>query len=319
VAGGDEFHLELWHGLGVPLYLSTAILVLGFLLWRYQSALAPLFRLTGRVPEARAAYRRSLRGLFELADRTVSIVQPGSLPIYLGVILLTLVVLPGSVLLGGVPLGVDQLASSPLQLVVAIAVVAAALGTAVVRRRLSTVILLGGVGFGVAVLFVLQGAPDLALTQLLIDTLSIGIFVLVLRRLPENFTQPVFRLGNGVRIVISLAVGGLVTVLALAVTSARTGTGAAAEFLARSLPEGGGKNVVNVILTDFRALDTLGEVTVLAVAAIGVLSMVRANRDDDGAEVGDGADDTGGAAVGAVDDAPTEETTPTEPTAGVPS
>ena len=155
----------------------------------------------------------------------------------------------------------------------------------------------------------LQGAPDLALTQLLIDTLSVGIFVLVLRRLPDDFTQPAFRFGNGVRIIIAVAVGGLVTVLALTVTTVRTGTGAAAEFLARALPEGGGKNVVNVILTDFRALDTLGEVTVLAVAAIGVLSMVRMSRRDDG------EDDLGGA----VDTVPEDGDVESEPSAGVPS
>ncbi len=309
VAGGDAFHLELWHGLGTPLYLSTAILVLGAVLWRYQSAVGPLFRLTERVPEARSAYRGGLRGLFELADRTVSVVQPGSLPIYLSVILLTLVVLPGSVLLRGVPVQIDEVASSPLQAAVAAGIIAAAVGTAVVRKRLSTVLLLGGVGFGVAVLFVLHGAPDLALTQLLIDTLSVGIFVLVLRRLPEDFTQPAFRFGNGARILISVAVGGLVTVLALATTSARSSTGAASEFLARALPEGGGKNVVNVILTDFRALDTLGEVTVLAVAAVGVLSMVRATRRDD--SEGDPAD-------GPVDAAPDSDIA-TEPSAGVPS
>ena len=96
------------------------------------------------------------------------------------------------------------------------------------------------------------------------------------------------------RIVISLAVGGLVTIMALAVTTVRTGAGSADQFLARALPEGGGKNVVNVILTDFRALDTLGEVTVLAVAAVGVLSMVRATRqDDDGSEVEPGTDTPG--------------------------
>ena len=294
VEGGDGFHLELWHGLGIPLYLSTGILVLGAILWRWQSLAAPLFRLSERVPEARSAYRGGLRGLFELADRTVAIVQPGSLPIYLGVILMTLVILPGTVLLRGVPIEIEEFASSPLQAAVAAGIVAAAIGTAVVRKRLSTVLLLGGVGFGVAVLFVLHGAPDLALTQLLIDTLSIGIFVLVLRKLPENFTAPAFRLGNGVRIVISLAVGGLVTIMALAVTTVRTGAGSADQFLARALPEGGGKNVVNVILTDFRALDTLGEVTVLAVAAVGVLSMVRATRqDDDGSEVEPGTDTPG--------------------------
>ena len=105
------------------------------------------------------------------------------------------------------------------------------------------------------------------------ETLALGIFVLVLRRLPEEFSQPAWRLGNGLRVVVAVATGAMVSVFALAATTARTGTGAATEFLERALPDGGGSNVVNVILTDFRALDTLGEVTVIAVAAAGVLAI----------------------------------------------
>lgn len=317
VAGGTAalsaeatgFHLKLWHGFGSSLLLSALAIVGGVIVWKLPGVVRAAARVTSKVPEARSAYRGGLRGLFTLADRTVAVVQPGSLPIYLSVILLTLVALPGAALLQGVALDADGFASSPLQVVVALAVVSAAIGTAVVRTRLSTVLLLGAVGYGVAVLFVLHGAPDLALTQLLIETLSLGIFVLVLRRLPDEFTQSVFRFGNRVRIVISVAVGGLITVLALATTTARTSTGAAGEFLARALPEGGGKNVVNVLLTDFRALDTLGEITVLAVAAVGVLSMVRATRGPDDDDVAD--DD-----AGPVDDTP-QATAPTEATVEV--
>jgi len=291
-AAAGEFHLKLWHGLGTSLGLSTLALVAGAMLWRWPGSVRELVRLTERVPQARSAYRAWLRGLNELADRTVAIVQPGSLPIYVGVILLTVVALPGSALLRGVALGAPPASSSPLQVVVVVGVVGAALGVATVRTRLSAVLLLGGVGFGIAVLFVLQGAPDLALTQLLIETLALGIFVLVLRRLPESFRRSSWRLGRGIRIVVSLAVGALVTVLALAATSARTVPGPATEFLARAEPEGGGKNVVNVILTDFRALDTLGEVTVLVVAAVGVLSIVRSGRwRDDEESAADPADE----------------------------
>ena len=278
-AGG--YHLKLWHGFGLSLLLSTVALALGAALWRWPGPARRLARLTARVPEARSAYRGGLRGLLELGDRTVAFVQPGSLPIYLGVVLTTLVVLPGSALLRGVALDVDRLSASPLQAVVGLGIVVAAFGVATVHSRLSAVLLLGGVGFGVAVLFVIQGAPDLALTQLLIETLSLGIFVLVLRRLPESFRDPSWRLGRTLRVVVSVAVGALMAVLAMAATTARTGLGSAADFLALAEPEGGGKNVVNVILTDFRALDTLGEVTVLAVAAVGVLSIVRSGRDRD--------------------------------------
>ena len=136
-------------------------------------------------------------------------------------------------------------------------------------------LLLGAVGFGVAILFVIQGAPDLALTQMLVETLSLAVFVLGLRRLPDDFGLHPWRFGQGLRVAISLAVGTFVGAFALMASSTDRGGTAAAEFLERAEPVGGGKNVVNVILTDFRALDTFGEITVLLVAAIGIGLMVR--------------------------------------------
>jgi multicomponent Na+:H+ antiporter subunit A len=142
--------------------------------------------------------------------------------------------------------------------------------------------MLGAVGFGVAVLFVMQGAPDLALTQMLVETLALAVFVLVLRRLPEDFEQHLWRFGQGLRLALSVGVGLFVGAIALLAAAARTRDTAAAEFLARAEPEGGGRNVVNVILTDFRALDTFGEITVLLVAAIGIILLVRTPVTDDG-------------------------------------
>lgn len=137
---------------------------------------------------------------------------------------------------------------------------------------------LGAVGYGVAVLFVIQGAPDLALTQLLVETLVLAIFILVLRLLPARFEMVQSRVRRLARIVIATSMGVFAGGFALLAASGRRHESLAAEFLARAEPEGGGRNVVNVILTDFRALDTLGEITVLVVVAMGVMALVMGTR-----------------------------------------
>jgi multicomponent Na+:H+ antiporter subunit A len=269
-------HLALWHGLGPALYLSILALGLGVLLFRAPDTVERLHRITGRVPEATELYRRTLAGMNGLADRVSAIVQPGSLPYYAGVVLVTVLVLPGPYLVRHLELPEGLvLAESPLQVAAAALVMLAALGMTRIRRRLAVVLLLGGVGFGVAVLFVIQGAPDLALTQLLVETLSLAMFVVVLRRLPERFQPVSWRPGHTLRVVVATGVGLFFGAFSLWAASARRGSGLAEEFLARAQPEGGGRNVVNVILTDFRGFDTLGEITVLVVAAIGIAALVR--------------------------------------------
>jgi multicomponent Na+:H+ antiporter subunit A len=276
-----EIHLALWHGVGTPLLLSLLAIGGGYLLYRLPGVVTAVGRVSGRVPDTEHGYRRLLPGLLTFADRVTAIVQPGSLPLYAAVILATVLLLPDTAMLATFNLPDDLvLAESALQVAVGAMVVGAAIGAAWVRRRLAAVLLLGAVGYGVAVLFVIQGAPDLALTQMLVETLSLAVFVLVLRRLPDDFGHHPWRFGQWLRGGLSLAVGGLVGAFALTASSARSDGTAAAEFLARAKPEGGGANVVNVILTDFRALDTFGEITVLVLAAIGISLLVRTPTGD---------------------------------------
>jgi multicomponent Na+:H+ antiporter subunit A len=126
---------------------------------------------------------------------------------------------------------------------------------------------------------VLQGAPDLALTQLLIETLSLVLFVLVLRLLPDRFRVGASRLRLNARLVISVVVGLFAAGSLLVATSVRTEPSVSEEINEVALPEGGGRNVVNVILVDIRGFDTMGEITVLAVAGLGILTLVRTRRD----------------------------------------
>jgi multicomponent Na+:H+ antiporter subunit A len=275
-------HLSLWHGLTPALGLSVLTLAAGAALYVLREPVRQLqHRLSrglGRV-DADRAYDSTVTGVDRLALGSTSVVQTGSLPVYLGVILGTLVLLPGTALLTSTRLTDDVTAyDTPLQLVVGLVVAVAAVMTARAHRRFTAVLYLGAVGYGVAVLFVLQGGPDLALTQFLVETLALVIFMFVLRRLPGTFSRRTLRLSQGVRLALALSVGAFVTVAVLVSSQARTAPPASQAYLDAALPEGGGSNVVNVILVDFRGIDTLGEITVLLVAALGIASLVQASR-----------------------------------------
>jgi multicomponent Na+:H+ antiporter subunit A len=281
----EEIHLALWHGVSVPLGLSVVTIALGAALIQARGPLAELQERYGGWAGAQDAYEQSIKGINVIADRLTGVVQNGSLPVYLAVITLTAVLLPGSELLNlpGLPQP-SALAEDAVQTVVAAGIIVAAIAITFSRRRLASVLLLGAVGYGVAVLFVLQGAPDLALTQFLIETLSVVVFVLVLRFLPPTYRESRARLRVATRLVTAAAVGVFVFVFALAAGGSRPDSfvPVSREFLARSVEEAGGHNVVNVILVDFRGYDTLGEITVLAVAGLGVAALVLASLRDQG-------------------------------------
>ena len=169
-------------------------------------------------------------------------------------------------------------AASPAQVVVIASVLSAAIAAAATRRRFSAALFLGVVGYSMAGLFVLQGAPDLALTQAAIETLSTTLFVLVLRRLPDRFVRTSGVRRRVVRVVVSVSVAVVVFVFAIVAAASRTERPVSDAMLEQSLPEGHGRNVVNVILVDIRGFDTLGELTVLVSAAIGAVALARAGR-----------------------------------------
>ncbi|MCB0996172.1 MAG: DUF4040 domain-containing protein, partial [Acidimicrobiales bacterium] len=152
-------------------------------------------------------------------------------------------------------------------------------------RRFAAVLLLGVVGFASSALFVIQGAPDLALTQVLVETVSVAVYVLVLRHLPERFRVRPPERATMLRLAVAALVGAVVFVVTITSASVRTAEPVDAELIARSYAEGDGSNVVNVTLVDFRGLDTVGEGLVLAVAALGVVALVRAARTADPVEV----------------------------------
>ena len=276
---GSGAHLALWHGLNAPLVLSAVTLAGGAGLF---TARRPVEALQARMaPPVSAvdAYHASIRALNRTARVVTGVAQSGSLPIYTAVILITAAVAPGvALLLGPWWPGWPEHIGSAVYVPVSALLIGGALAATVARRRFTSALLLGSVGYGMALLFVVQGAPDLALTQFAIETLSVVLFLLVLRRLPDRFERRMAPIGRALRLAVSGAVGLFVLVMAIAAAGARTAAPVSDEMVARAEPDGGGSNVVNVILVDFRGLDTLGELTVLVVAAIGAAALARAGR-----------------------------------------
>lgn len=272
---GEPGHLLLWGGFGLVLWLTLGVLGSGGLLFLLRDKVE---RWQARVPhivEADLTYRRSMRKLDDLAADVTAVTQRGSLPLYLGVILLTWVVAVGSALLTGTSLPQQTRPwDYAAQTVFAAASIVAAILVARARRRLKAVILAGISGYALAGMFLLYGAPDLAVTQVLVETITLVVFVLVLRRLPPYFSDRPLAGSRWVRLGLGLAVGLVVAGVALVAPSARVHAPVSADFATEAYEFGGGKNIVNVTLVDIRAWDTMGELSVLLVAATGVASLV---------------------------------------------
>jgi multicomponent Na+:H+ antiporter subunit A len=140
--------------------------------------------------------------------------------------------------------------------------------------RLASIVALGVIGYSVALIFVFFGAPDLAMTQFLIETLTVVLFVFVFYRLPveQRVSRPVARLRDA---AIAISLGCIMTGLVLFTAQSDRSRDVSEYYLNHSAADAHGRNVVNVILVDFRALDTLGEITVLVLAAVGVYSLIK--------------------------------------------
>jgi multicomponent Na+:H+ antiporter subunit A len=287
--GGQGYHLALWHGLGMPLLLSALVLVVGTaaFLWRSRlrgarmglSLMSPPARLRLPLGNADRIYDAVLRGADVLSLRLTASTQRGSIPATQAVILATVVLLPvGALALGARDRPAFRLWDSTLEPVVGVLILASALGALVMRNRLAAVLLVGVTGYGCGVIFAFHGAPDLALTQFLVETLTLVIFLLVLRTLPAEADRSNVERYRLPRAALAIAVGATVTCLAAFAMAARTTTPIAALLPDAAYDRGHGANTVNVLLVDIRAWDTLGEISVLLVAATGVASLVFRHR-----------------------------------------
>ena len=278
-----DFHLYLWHGVNTPLLLSTFAVIAGMTaFWYWDTILAGFRRLTliDRLGPERG-YERLMDGLVWLAEWQTRVLQNGSMNNYITTLVMTTVAVTGWTLFvhtgsATLPDGLNIYLHEWIPLAL---IVAGALFACMTQSRLTAVAALGMAGFGVALVFVQFSAPDLGTTQIMVETLTVILLVLVLYRLPAfvNFSRPSKRLRDG---VVAGAFGTLMTLLMMAVNAVDVSDPISDQLVAWSYDEGHGRNIVNVILVDFRALDTLGEIFVVGLAAIGVYAMIRLRAED---------------------------------------
>lgn len=270
-------YLALWHGVNLPLLLSLASLCLGLLLYRQW---APWRNITAAVDRAsqygpEAIYNRMMAALVHFAAWQTKVLQNGYLRNYLMTTMATILLLVGWAMLRLEHFNITfdlhdvKIQEATVFLILLVTILSAVL----VKSFLAAVALLGALGFAVALIYVFFSAVDVGITQVLVETITVLLLVLVLYRLPE-FRKLSSNSNRARDAIIAISSGLLITLLVLLVTSARSMEGIASYFVANSVPEGYGRNIVNVILVDFRALDTLGEIFVLALVAIGIYAMV---------------------------------------------
>lgn len=266
--------LALWHGLTLPFWLSLLSITVGLLLFAAREAVERAQSGVPALVDGERWFSRILRDVDRSAVEVTAATQRGSLPIYVLSIMLVFVVLPGGAALLAWERSATRLWDTPAQLIVVGIIVAAALLAINTRRRITSIMLVGVTGYGTATLFIIAGAPDLAITQMLVETVSLVVFVLVLRRLPNKFTRHPQSPVRSWRAAVGVAVGLGVAAIALVTTSARRQLPVSTGFPREAFEFGHGRNIVNVTLVDIRAWDTLGEVSVLVVAATGIASLI---------------------------------------------
>ena len=268
--------LGLWHGFTPAFWLSVVTVAAGLAVFAVRRRLVAALH-TGWSPDGGAVFDRVQKAVRVAGERLVRplLWTSPAWHLFLVMAVLSVAAVSTSLARGGRE-GLTMVDDPPEQWIAVVLILVASAGVAFARHRLAAVALLAVVGFLVSGFWVVRGAPDLALAQLLVETLTVAVVVLVFRHLPRDFPAVPLRrrVGSG---LIALVVGGLAGTGTLLFTRRGELSDAARYYLRAAPQEAGSDNVVNAILADFRALDTLGETTVIAVAAVGVVALLRAS------------------------------------------
>ncbi len=275
-----DYYLAIWHGFNLPLLMSVIALVVGVALYFWLAKGKRLHRISSEdwfgAATGRAIFEWLIDRLFGLSGRLTARLETGSLQRYVGWLLLTALVLGAWPLVGsGMGTGDrPQMPATPLAWAVWALLLVTCLAIAFTHhQRFQTVVLVGVIGVAASLTFLGFSAPDLALTQLSVDIVSTVLLLMGLALLPQRSPVETPALRKGLHALLALAGGAAMAGLTWLVLT-RNHESISWYFLEQSLPKGGGSNVVNVILVDFRGYDTMGEITVLGIAAIGVLALM---------------------------------------------
>lgn len=279
--GGDsqEIHLAIWHGFNTVFILSLITIGIGTALF---FILKPSAKLESGIQKfefisPESLMEKSNKIFVRFSSFWTRLFQNGYLRNYVSTIILFLVILMLYTMVGNTRFNIDYTSLSQVtayEIVILLIMVTAIFYTVFTHSRLAAVAAMGIIGLAICAIFVFYSAPDLAMTQFSIDTLTVILFVLVLYRLPKYLVLSDYktRVRDG---ILSLVFGATISVLALEVISEPANNQIGDFYAKNAYLMAHGKNVVNVILVDFRGADTLIEISVLAISAIGVFGLIK--------------------------------------------
>ncbi len=285
LAAGEQYEvqLSLWHGLTAEVWMTLGVVAAGSaIVWLYRRRRLE-YKDWMLLLDLNRWYDKGLERLHSASSKVTGLYMTGSLRAYLLYIFLFIAASLGITMLAtyGLPRQMDDLAPiSIYEAAVAIGLALLALAIPLLRGRVAAILATGGVGYLVTLLFVLYRAPDLALTQMIIETVSVALFLLCFYHLPKRSMEKPTRSFRFTNALIAGAVGLIVTLLAIGASDARPFASISDFFIAESYRLAGGSNMVNVILVDFRGFDTMLEITVLGIASLGIYAMIRQRLDE---------------------------------------
>jgi multicomponent K+:H+ antiporter subunit A len=277
-AGGElpYYSLKLWHGLNTALLMSGLAIAGGAIAWRFRGSVIALHEGPLPLPRGKGIFDATVARGVALSGAVTRALENGSLQRYLLLLVAVAVAAVGVPLLtSGWATGTDvRSPADAISIAFFLFLVIGTLGTVLLHHdRIRALILISVVGLVVSLAFVHLSAPDLALTQISVEVVTIVLLLLALHLLPERSPHEESRFVLGRDAVISAAAGGSIAAVSWVLLTTDVST-ISDFFLAQSKPGGGGYNVVNVILVDFRGYDTFGEITVLGIAALGIYALI---------------------------------------------
>ncbi|MBN2486984.1 MAG: DUF4040 domain-containing protein [Bacteroidales bacterium] len=279
--GAEMVKLKLWHGFNRVFFLSAFTVSLGVFLW-WLTAFRAGFIIKWRQLNKKIftwnfsdAFAGGIASLVKFSKISTSRIQHGYHRFYLlsTILFVSLLLWFQIYITRGVETDISFSARPFYILGLCVVVFLSALFATLTNSRIVAIIAMGVVGYGISLIYMYYSAIDLAITQILVETFTIVMFVIILQRLP-NFARLSSKHAKIRDMLIALLFGGGMMMLAIKSISVDFRQPVSGFFTENSYIKAHGENVVNVILVDFRALDTLGEVTVLAIAALGVYALI---------------------------------------------
>lgn len=270
-------HISFWHGVNIELLMTLGVVVVGVILYRTLKKWRPIYRVIPEKLTLNALYERVISFSESSSGQVTKRYMNGNLTYYFIYIYVFFVAVVAGYFLVSDAFSWNPSKDSSIEyfeLVLVFIMIFASLAMLFAKTRISTVLLNGVLGYSVAFFFVIFRAPDLALTQLVVESVTTALFLISFKFLPALQPEKAPTRVKVSKGIISIAVGATVTLVGLAVLNYEKFT-AISSYFEDSYNLAGGKNIVNTILGDFRAFDTMLEVVVLFIAGLGVYALIK--------------------------------------------